>query len=87
MTEPKGLLRQALAGVKTGKVYDIELPNGVKIRTDGSDAEHQRVRETIADLTKAGAFSPAPSIASTNPKTGLLSERIEKFLSQMKVQG
>lgn len=26
MTEPKGLLDLALAGVKTGEVYDIELP-------------------------------------------------------------
>lgn len=88
MTEPKGLLDAALAGVKKGdyEVYDIRLPNGTVIRTDGSEAEHQRVRETIADLTKAGAFSPAPSMASTNPKTGLLSERIGKFLSQMKVQ-
>jgi integrase len=86
MTEPNGLLRQALAGVKTGKVYDIELPNGVKIRTDGSDAEHQRVRETIADLTKAGAFSPASSTASTHPKAGLLSERIQVFLEQMKLR-
>jgi integrase len=86
MTEPKGLLDIALAGVKTGKVYDIELPNGVKIRTDGSEAEHRRVRETISDLDKAGAFSPAPSIATTHPKAGLLSERIQVFLEQMKLR-
>lgn len=86
MAEPKGLLDIALAGVKKGKVYDIELPNGTKIRTDGSEAEHQRVRETITDLEKAGAFAPAPSMAPANPKVGLLSERIEKFLAQMKVQ-
>ena len=30
MTEPKGLLDLALAGVLSGNVYDIELPNGVK---------------------------------------------------------
>lgn len=52
MAEPKGLLDIALAGVKKGKVYDIELPNGAKIRTDGSEAEHQRVREAITDLEK-----------------------------------
>jgi len=86
VTDAKGLLDIALDGVKDGKVYDIELPNGTKIRTDGSEAEHQRVRETITDLEKAGAFSPAPSMAPANPKVGLLSERIEKFLAQMKVQ-
>ncbi|WP_309445413.1 DUF6538 domain-containing protein [Dyella sp.] len=86
MTEPKGLLDLALAGVKTGKVYDIELPNGTKISTDGSEAEHRRVRETIADLSQAGAFSPAPPIAPTHPKAGLLSERIQVFLEQMKLR-
>jgi integrase len=86
MSEPKGLLDTALAGVKNGKVYDIELPNGLKIRTDGSDAEHQRVRQTITDLEKAGAFSPALPIAPSQPKAGLLSERIQVFLEQMKLR-
>ncbi|PMQ04256.1 Tyrosine recombinase XerC [Dyella sp. AD56] len=86
MSDPDDLLDKAKAGLATGKVYDIEFPNGLKIHTNGTDAEHQRVRETIADLTQAGAFSSAPPIAPTHPKAGLLSERIEKFLAQMKGQ-
>ncbi|MBE1160893.1 DUF6538 domain-containing protein [Dyella acidiphila] len=35
MAEPKGLLETATAGVKKGKVYDIELPNGTKIHMSG----------------------------------------------------
>lgn len=86
MTEPKGLLDVALAGVKKGgyEVYDITLPNGTVIRTDGSEAEHHRVRQTIDDLTKAGAFHTAPS--PVQPKAGLLSERIQVFLEQMKLR-
>jgi integrase len=86
MIEPKGLLDVALAGVKTGKVYDIELPNGLRIRTDGSDTEHQRVRETIDDLTKAGAFQATPTSAPAQSKSGLLSSRIQVFLEQMKLR-
>ena len=88
MTEPKGLLDAALTGVKKGgyEVYDIRLPNGTVIHTDGSEAEHQRVRQTISDLEKAGAFSPALPIAPSHPKAGLLSERIQVFLEQMKLR-
>ena len=84
----RALVEQALLGVQSGRDYTVELPNGTKLKTDGLDADHRHAQDVIFALTRAGALSPPPTTISvpTTPKVGLLSERIEKFLAQMKVQ-
>ncbi|GGA51329.1 hypothetical protein [Dyella nitratireducens] len=79
---------QALQGIQSGRDYTVELPNGTKLKTDSLDADHRHAQDVILALTRAGALSPLPTTISipATPKVGLLSERIEKFLSQMKVQ-
>ena len=84
----RALVDQALQGIQSGRDYTVELPNGTKLLPQSIEADHRHAQDVILALTRAGAFSPPPTTISipATPKVGLLSERIEKFLSQMKVQ-
>ena len=84
----RALVDQALQGIQSGRDFTVELPNGTKLKTDNLDADHRHAQDIILALARAGALSPTPTTISapTTPKVGLLSERIEKFLAQMKVQ-
>jgi integrase len=81
MANPKDLLQIALKGAQAGRDYTIDLPNGARITTDGTEEDHQRASELAVKLS---GVTSSPS--STLP-AGLLSARIETFLSQMKSEG
>jgi len=82
MADPKDLFQTAMQALQsgTGRDYTLELPNGVKIQADSPD-DHARAMEA---LEKFGQLNPQ---ASTPPKpVGLLSERVQVFLKQMKTK-
>ncbi|MBW4048723.1 MAG: site-specific integrase [Proteobacteria bacterium] len=81
MADPKDLLQTALAGARSGRDYTLELPNGVKITTDGSEADYIRAKELAVEL----AAMSAPAAPASLP-IGLVSARVQTFISQMKAK-
>ena len=88
VSNARALVDQALQGIWGGRDFTVELPNGTKLLPQSIEADHRHAQDVILALARAGALSPSPTTISVpaTPKVGLLSERIEKFLAQMKVQ-
>jgi hypothetical protein len=57
--DSKSSLDEVRAGANQGRKYELELPNGVKLKTDGSQAEHDRAMEA---LDRIGVLSKEPGL-------------------------
>jgi integrase len=64
--DSKPTLDEVVAGAQVGRRYELELPNGVKLKTDGTQAEHDRAMEA---LDRIGVLSKEPALrAMTAPQ-------------------
>lgn len=80
MAAPKDLLKTAIAAAQSGKDWRLRFPDGMEIEANGAE-DHARALEALA--------AAKPLFASTAPTlpAGMLSARIETFLSQFKSKG
>jgi hypothetical protein len=63
--DSKPTLDEVVAGAQVGRRYELELPSRVKLKTDGSQAEHDRAMEA---LDRIGVLSKEPALrAMTAP--------------------
>jgi integrase len=81
------LIDEAIRKVRCGRSLAVHTPSARNFLDLSPQAEDRLVQAVIVALAKSGFITRSDSKTSTTPKVGLLSERIDAFLSQMKIQG
>lgn len=81
------LIDEAIRKVRDWRSHVVHTPSAGNLLDLSTEVEDRLVRAIIVALTKSGFISQLGASTPRTPKVGLLSERIDAFLSQMKIQG
>lgn len=60
--DDKPTLDASIQALKKRRVYEIEFPNGAKLKTDGSQAEHDRAMQALTEIERIGLLSKEPYV-------------------------
>ena len=60
--DDKPTLEASFQALKKRRVYEIELPSGTKLKTDGTQAEHDRAMQALSEIERIGLLSKEPYV-------------------------